>query len=97
MHDDTRTTQPGRGWIVPLSLTVMTGFGVILCGFSVYATDAAAGDEFSKTALSVAYGESQLTHRGCGIEMSASALGPQRNLLCHHRGNGVVTDVQRRC
>jgi MFS family permease len=34
----------------------MVGFGVILYGFSVYATDQAAGADFSKTALSVAYG-----------------------------------------
>jgi len=49
---------PPRGWIVPLSMTVMVGFGVILYGFSVYATDQAAGADFSKTALSVAYGGS---------------------------------------
>ncbi|HDH27133.1 MAG TPA: MFS transporter [Actinobacteria bacterium] len=46
------------GWIVPLSATVMVGFGVILYGFSVYVTDHAAGAEFSKTVLSVAYGGS---------------------------------------
>jgi len=34
----------------------MVGFGVILYGFSVYATDEAAGAEFSKTTLSIAYG-----------------------------------------
>ncbi len=34
----------------------MVGFGVILYGFSVYATDQAAGAEFSTTTLSVAYG-----------------------------------------
>ena len=36
----------------------MVGFGVILYGFSVYATDEAAGADFSKTALSLAYGGS---------------------------------------
>ncbi len=36
----------------------MIGFGVILYGFSVYATDAAAGADFSKTSLSLAYGGS---------------------------------------
>ena len=36
----------------------MVGFGVILYGFSIYATDQAAGADFSKTALSVAYGGS---------------------------------------
>lgn len=36
----------------------MVGFGVILYGFSVYATDQAAGAEFSKTVLSLAYGGS---------------------------------------
>ena len=43
---------------MPLSATVMVGFGVILYGFSVYATDEAAGANFSKTALSLAYGGS---------------------------------------
>lgn len=43
---------------MPLAATVMVGFGVILYGFSVYTTDEAAGAEFSKTALSVAYGGS---------------------------------------
>ncbi|MEA2022671.1 MAG: MFS transporter [Actinomycetota bacterium] len=52
------TTYPSRGWIVPLAATVMVGFGVILYGFSVYATDQAAGADFSKTALSLAYGGS---------------------------------------
>ena len=47
---------PPRTWVVPMALTVMVGFGVILYGFSVYATDQAAGAEFSKTTLSVAYG-----------------------------------------
>ncbi|MEA3503401.1 MAG: MFS transporter [Actinomycetota bacterium] len=51
-------TYPRRGWIVPLAATVMVGFGVILYGFSVYATDQAAGADFSKTALSLAYGGS---------------------------------------
>ena len=41
-----------------MALTVMFGFGVILYGFSVYATDQAAGAEFSKTTLSLAYGGS---------------------------------------
>ncbi len=36
----------------------MVGFGVILYGFSVYATDQAAGADFSKTVLSLAYGGS---------------------------------------
>jgi len=47
-----------RGWIVPLSATVMVGFGVILYGFSIYVTDQAAGAVFSKTVLSLAYGGS---------------------------------------
>ncbi len=58
MGDLDETTYPGRRWVVPLSGTVMVGFGVILYGFSVYATDQAAGAEFSKTALSLAYGGS---------------------------------------
>ncbi|MDX1469155.1 MAG: MFS transporter [Acidimicrobiia bacterium] len=45
-------------WVVPLALTVMTGFGVILYGFSVYSTGGAAGSEYSTTVLSVAYGGS---------------------------------------
>ena len=49
---------PGRAWVVPLALTIMVAFGVILYGFSVYATDQAAGGEFSKTVLSLAYGGS---------------------------------------
>jgi MFS family permease len=49
---------PNRRWVVPLSATVMIGFGVILYGFSVYATDEAAGAEFSTTVLSLAYGGS---------------------------------------
>jgi len=43
---------------MPLAATVMVGFGVILYGFSVYATDQAAGADFSKTVLSLAYGGS---------------------------------------
>jgi MFS family permease len=56
--DVAESTYPTRQWIIPLSATVMVGFGVILYGFSVYATDQAAGAEFSKTALSLAYGGS---------------------------------------
>ena len=58
MDDLAKPTYPSRTWIVPLSATVMVGFGVILYGFSVYATDEAAGADFSKTALSLAYGGS---------------------------------------
>lgn len=43
---------------MPLSATVMIGFGVILYGFSIYVTDEAAGGVFSKTVLSFAYGGS---------------------------------------
>jgi len=56
--DDSEATYPNRSWVAPLAATVMVGFGVILYGFSVYATDQAAGAEFSKTALSIAYGGS---------------------------------------
>jgi MFS family permease len=56
--DHPEATYPDRGWIVPLAATIMVGFGVILYGFSIYATDQAAGAEFSKTALSLAYGGS---------------------------------------
>ena len=45
-------------WMVPLAITVMVGFGVILYGFSIYVTDQAAGGDFSKTVLSLAYGGS---------------------------------------
>ncbi|MFW2383790.1 MAG: MFS transporter [Acidimicrobiales bacterium] len=58
MDDRAQGTDPSRIWVVPLAITVMVGFGVILYGFSVYATDQAAGAEFSKTTLSVAYGGS---------------------------------------
>lgn len=58
MDDLAQAEYPSRRWVVPLSATVMVGFGVILYGFSVYATDQAAGAEFSKTALSLAYGGS---------------------------------------
>lgn len=58
---------------MPLSLTVMTGFGVILYGFSVYATDAAAGGEFSKTALSVAYGGAVFVGGLCAIPVGRFA------------------------
>ncbi|MFV9673081.1 MAG: MFS transporter [Acidimicrobiia bacterium] len=54
--DQPDASYPARGWIVPLAATVMIGFGVILYGFSVYATDEAAGADFSKTVLSVGYG-----------------------------------------
>lgn len=56
--DIKEATYPNRRWVGPLSATVMVGFGVILYGFSVYATDQAAGAEFSKTVLSLAYGGS---------------------------------------
>ena len=42
--------------IVPLSLTVMVAFGIMLYGFSVFLTDGAAGGEFTTGLLSVAYG-----------------------------------------
>ena len=54
-HDDSATVYPSRRWVVPLSATVMVGFGVILYGFSVYATDQAAGADFSKTVLSLGF------------------------------------------
>ena len=41
--------------ILPLSLTVMVAFGIMLYGFSVFLTDGAAGGEFSTGLLSVAY------------------------------------------
>ena len=50
------TSFPSRTWVVPMAVTMMVGFGVILYGFSVYATDQAAGAEFSTTTLSIAYG-----------------------------------------
>jgi MFS family permease len=56
MDDLLEASYPSRRWVVPLAVTVMVGFGVILYGFSVYATDQAAGAEFSTTTLSLAYG-----------------------------------------
>jgi MFS family permease len=41
--------------ILPLSLTVMVAYGIMLYGFSVFLTDGAAGGEFSTGLLSVAY------------------------------------------
>lgn len=49
------------GALLALSLTVMVSFGVILYGFSIFITDAAAGADFSKTLLSAAYGGSVVT------------------------------------
>jgi MFS family permease len=46
------------GALLSTSLTVMVSFGVILYGFSVFVTEAAAGADFSKTVLSAAYGGS---------------------------------------
>ncbi|MFV1991351.1 MAG: MFS transporter [Acidimicrobiales bacterium] len=48
-------------WIVPHAITILIGFGVILYGFSVYVTDKAAGGEFSKSVLSVAFAGSVFT------------------------------------
>ena len=42
--------------IIPLSLTVMVAFGIMLYGFSVFLTGGAAGAEFSTGLLSIAYG-----------------------------------------
>ncbi|MGI9642709.1 MAG: MFS transporter [Acidimicrobiia bacterium] len=58
MTEPPKVAYPRRTWVVPIALTVMFGFGAILYGFSVYATDQAAGAEFSKTTLSLAYGGS---------------------------------------
>lgn len=44
--------------VLSLAVTVMVAFGVILYGFSIFVTDAAAGSEFSKTVLSAGYGGS---------------------------------------
>ena len=44
--------------VLSLAATVMVAFGVILYGFSIFVTDAAAGSEFSTTVLSVGYGGS---------------------------------------
>ena len=56
MDDPNDAAYPSRAWVIPLAITTMVGFGVILYGFSVYATDQAAGALFSKTTLSIAYG-----------------------------------------
>jgi MFS family permease len=44
--------------VLSLAASVMVAFGVILYGFSIFVTDAAAGSEFSKTVLSLGYGGS---------------------------------------
>lgn len=41
-----------------VAITVMMAFGVILYGFSIFVTGTAAGAEFSKSVLSIAYGGS---------------------------------------
>ncbi|MDJ0496776.1 MAG: MFS transporter [Acidimicrobiia bacterium] len=50
--------RPPWGAVISLSATVMVAFGVILYGFSIFVTDAAAGSDFSKTVLSAGYGGS---------------------------------------
>lgn len=47
--------------LVPLAVTVMIAFGVMLYGFSIYVTRDAAGAVFSKTVLSIAYGGAVVT------------------------------------
>lgn len=59
--------------MVPLSVTMMVVFGVILYGFSVCASDGAVGGEFSTTALSIAYGGRYLS---AGSSPSRSAVSP---------------------
>ena len=53
-----KSGRPPWSAVLSLSLTVMVAFGVILYGFSIFVTDAAAGSDFSKTVLSVGYGGS---------------------------------------
>jgi MFS family permease len=57
MSNEVRDETPW-GALLSTSLTVMVSFGVILYGFSVFVTEAAAGADFSKTVLSAAYGGS---------------------------------------
>ena len=59
-------TRPEAGetsWtaLLAMSVTVMASFGVILYGFSIFVTESAAGEEFSKTVLSAAYAGSVVT------------------------------------
>lgn len=60
MDTQVGTAAPWRA-LLAISLTVMVSFGVILYGFSIFITDAAAGADFSKTLLSAAYGGSVVT------------------------------------
>lgn len=60
MPHDTTDSAPW-GAILAISVTAMMAFGVILYGFSVFVTTGAAGADFSKTILSVAYGGSVVT------------------------------------
>ncbi len=60
MADNTTNPTPW-GPILSVSVTVMVAFGVILYGFSVFVTEGAAGADFSKTVLSLAYGGSVVT------------------------------------
>ncbi|MDJ0923509.1 MAG: MFS transporter [Acidimicrobiia bacterium] len=57
MSVDTESKTPWAA-ILSLAATVMVAFGVILYGFSIFVTGGAAGGEFSKTVLSIAYGGS---------------------------------------
>ena len=54
----TSDNRPPWSAVLSLAATVMVAFGVILYGFSIFVTDAAAGSEFSKTVLSAGYGGS---------------------------------------
>ncbi len=59
--DPAEETPTHLRWIVPHAITILISFGVILYGFSVYVTDEAAGGEFSKSVLSVAFAGSVFT------------------------------------
>lgn len=50
-----------RRVVVSTALTVVVGFGCVLYGFSVYATDQAAGAEFSTSWLSLAFAGAVIT------------------------------------
>jgi len=58
MIDDQSHTKTPWAALMAIAVSVMMAFGVILYGFSIFVTETAAGADFSKTVLSIAYGGS---------------------------------------
>lgn len=71
-----------RRVVVPSSISVVVAFGCVLYGFSVYATDQAAGSVFTTSLLSVAYA-------GAVIASGLSSI-PVGRYLDRHGVNRVI-------